>query len=155
MTGYSKQGRTTRAKVTELEVRRMRREAEAGTSARDLARRFGLSTETVRRILRWETWAWVSEEDDGSQPPAPYAQPSEVELAASLARVLEKAGMAQPQSHIPSPEENLARQYAAGEAQAQAAAEKLAKAYKQSPEGLLEELRTTTSRSNSQGGSHK
>ena len=58
--------------MTEFEVRNIRLrwakhlEGEAPTSVRDLAFEHKVGRETIRRILRWETWAWLAEEGPGA-----------------------------------------------------------------------------------------
>lgn len=53
------------AKIDEFSVRRIRAASKEGMTAPDLAALFGLAAETVRRIVRRETWAWVED-----RPPA-------------------------------------------------------------------------------------
>lgn len=86
---YSVKGRMTNAKVQEADVRRMRRLHAAGQATpRQLALEHGLATETVRKILRYETFAWVGEEGPGGVPPASLpATPSEPDPARFLARL--------------------------------------------------------------------
>lgn len=48
-----------RAKVTEEEVREMRRLAQQGATPTELARRFGISDATIGSIVRWQTWRHV------------------------------------------------------------------------------------------------
>lgn len=73
--GYSIKGRATNAKLGEADVRRMRREHSLGLKTpRQLAQEFGLAAETVRKVLRYETFAWVGEEGPGGMPPAVLPQ---------------------------------------------------------------------------------
>ena len=67
MTGHSREGRTTNASLNEEAVRRIRLMHRQGESTRVLAKEYGVGVETVRRVLRWETWAWVSEEGSGAE----------------------------------------------------------------------------------------
>lgn len=99
--GYSVKGRMTNAKVTEADVQRMRRLHAAGThTARQLAFEYKLAAETVRKILRWETFAWVGEEGPGGTPPAGLPpQPADYSPEAMLAR-LQAQGLA-PASPAP------------------------------------------------------
>ena len=76
---YSPQGRGARGKVGEPEVRRIRQLAGQGQSTRSLADAYDLTPEAVRRIVRWDTWRWVSEEGPGFVQPA--ALPAEIAAA--------------------------------------------------------------------------
>ena len=79
--------RAPRASLTEAAVRSIRRRHTQGeASVKDLAREYGLGAETIRRILRWETWAWVGEAGPGA--PAEAWAPRPEDLAASQARLL-------------------------------------------------------------------
>jgi hypothetical protein len=67
-------GRAKRnSKLTEAIVVRMRREYfEGKVTQGELARRYGVSVETIRKALMGETWGWVGEGMEGSElPPAP------------------------------------------------------------------------------------
>lgn len=91
---YSVKGRMTNAKVQEADVRRMRRLHVAGqASPRQLALEYGLATETVRKILRYETFAWVGEEGPGGVEPARLPATAEPDPARFLAR-LQAEGLA-------------------------------------------------------------
>lgn len=81
---YSPQGRGARGKVDEAAVRRIRQLAGQGQSTRALADAYGLTPEAVRRIVRWDTWRWVSEEGAGFVQPV--ADPEDI--AASQERLL-------------------------------------------------------------------
>jgi hypothetical protein len=48
-------------KLTEDIVRRIRRGASEGQSPREIGMLFGVATETIRRIVRRETWAHVAD----------------------------------------------------------------------------------------------
>jgi len=63
--GYSPQGRAARASLTEADVRRIRQLGAEGVPTRKLADTYSMTPEAIRRILRWETWRWVSEEGAG------------------------------------------------------------------------------------------
>lgn len=76
MSGFSQKGRASRAALNEAAVRAMRAEDASlkaagfsGASVKQLADIHGVGRETIRRILRWETWRWVSEEEELMQPP--------------------------------------------------------------------------------------
>lgn len=47
------------AKITDEDVRYIRREAEAGRTGADLARQFGISTRAARAVINYETWIHV------------------------------------------------------------------------------------------------
>lgn len=81
---YSKGGRTARAELTEAAVRGIRSKAALGASVRKLAQEYDIGFETIRRILRWETWRWVSEEGEGSVYKPVEVSPEQI--AASEAR---------------------------------------------------------------------
>jgi len=56
---------TSGAKFTDAEVRNIRSVARAGeVSARDQARLYGCGVETMRRIIRGETYWWVADEEE-------------------------------------------------------------------------------------------
>ncbi len=48
-----------RAKLTELDVKRIRARCAAGESLRSVARAFGVSRTNIRMIIRRRTWAHV------------------------------------------------------------------------------------------------
>lgn len=102
---YSPKGRTARADLTEADVRSIRSRAALGISTRQLAQEYTVGFETIRRILRWETWRWVSEEGSGAVLPPP-ASPAEIE--ASKARFLAMIGDQAPPSSMPSMADSLA-----------------------------------------------
>lgn len=79
--------RAPMAKLTEHEVRLIKQQAAKGIRAAELARVYGLAAETVRRILRGETWTWVSIE-----PPR-----SEEQIAAEAQSSLERIQAAMQQ----------------------------------------------------------
>ena len=65
--------------------------ARNGATAASIARVYGCAAETVARIGRRETWAWLSESDDQRAegvPALPVVPPDEA--AASLDRLLEE-----------------------------------------------------------------
>ena len=79
MRGYSPKGRTARAAIDEAAVRRIRQLGSQGQSTRSLADAYGITPEAIRRILRYDTWRWVSEEGPG------FVQPEVNRLAAETA----------------------------------------------------------------------
>lgn len=74
---------------TEDQVRHVRKLAKDGWTAGEIARSFGemglhVATETVRKVIRRETWAWVTDlSDQGSGDLS-------ADAAASAARVLQE-----------------------------------------------------------------
>lgn len=58
-------GRTNTVKLTPNDVRSIRELSDSGSSANDIALCFGVSTDTVREILRGETWASITDDDEG------------------------------------------------------------------------------------------
>lgn len=100
-----KQGKANGAAVlTEAEVRVIRKMArEEGMSAPELARIYRVSAETIRRILRGETWNWLDEEPrERALPDYEVPIPDSPELRESAAVSLEKfkAKMAQGQTPV-------------------------------------------------------
>jgi len=141
---YSKKGRSARAELTEAAVRGIRSKAALGASVRQLAEEYDVGFETVRRILRWETWRWVDEEGPGFV--APPIDPATI--AASQERFLEKlraAGLevpvaaSQPTGPAPTLEEALKAQALREEAAGSPGLERLAREQAR-PDALLEEL---------------
>lgn len=84
------------AQLTEDEVRAIRRLAHVH-SAREIAKLYGLGAETIRRLLRGETWAWVKDTpldmplSEVSAPP--LTDTERVAADAMLQRVLKKTGL--------------------------------------------------------------
>lgn len=107
----SRKGRITGAVLNEAAVRNMRlrdsKLREAGTPGLDVraeADKFDVGPETIRRILRWDTWRWVGEEGPGADAAA-WAQPaSEAAAAESKARFLAMAA-AEGLLQQPTPQE--------------------------------------------------
>ena len=84
------------AKITEESVRALRQLAGRHTP-KELARIYGLGLETVRRILRRDTWAWVEDimpELDAVRNLEPLTQAEAAQAQASLERVLAATGQA-------------------------------------------------------------
>ena len=82
--GYSKKGRTTGAVLDEQAVRNIRSlYAQRRLYVKEQADLYGVTSETIRRIARWETWKHVAEED--------WATPEILE--ASLKKTRELAGL--------------------------------------------------------------
>jgi hypothetical protein len=70
------------AVLNEDAVRRIRKLASEGWTTRALVQEFDVGFETIRRIIRWETWRWVSE-----APSAGASIPPAHDAASSLARL--------------------------------------------------------------------
>lgn len=76
------------SRLTEGEVRTIRKELGKGTTAGELARVYTVSAETIRRIGRWETWNWLEEvPGEGLPDAAPKIVVDEAEMAASVERM--------------------------------------------------------------------
>lgn len=88
-TGRGKQNGN--ARLTEMDVRAIRKLAEVDhVGPREIARMYLVSTETVRRILRRETWNWLAD------VPRKSEEELTAEAKASQAKVLQMLGMAAP-----------------------------------------------------------
>jgi hypothetical protein len=85
--------RVTNTNFTEAQVARIKRNLLLGFSARELAQANGCALETIRKIGRGDTWAWVeaeAAEAPAELPPAPL--PSAIaESQARLKRLLAEA----------------------------------------------------------------
>lgn len=84
--------RAPSAILDEEKVIQMRALAAQGIKPRDLAQRFQLSVESVRRVLRGDTWSWVG------QPPASAQEiaESEARMAALIASIPQPSGQDTP-----------------------------------------------------------
>lgn len=51
--------RNPRTKITENDVRAMRREYAEGMSLRALSRKYGIAHTAIASVLKRRTWAWV------------------------------------------------------------------------------------------------
>jgi hypothetical protein len=80
--GRDKQ-RTGAAVLTAVSVAQIKRRYMLGEGSRDLANEFGVSTETIRRVLRGDSWKWVEAAQEQAQP-----QDLEKAAAESFARLL-------------------------------------------------------------------
>lgn len=78
--------RNASAQLTEAQVQVIRRRYAAGATQGSLARVYQVSLNTIGRIVRFETWTWLGDEqvvvDVDNLPPV-----SGEEIAASLARL--------------------------------------------------------------------
>ena len=104
--GYSKAEIYGNAKLSHSDVRAIRARGGAGEHPRALAQEYRVAPETIRKVLRWDTYTMVPEEGPGF---VPRPEPSGEEIAASQARLLAKLGMTQLASPpiMPSLEEVL------------------------------------------------
>ena len=86
---YSARGRGARAKLSETDARNIRlRASKFHHTPRQMAPEYGVGVETVRRVLRWETFAYLSEVGPGA--PAEEWKPAASDVAASQARLQAK-----------------------------------------------------------------
>ena len=82
--------RTSNALVTEALVRNIRKLAAEGQPTRNIADAYGLAVETVRKIIRRDSWKWVSEVVDWDKAGAMPVQSNptlDAEIAASAQRM--------------------------------------------------------------------
>ena len=82
------------------EVRIIREKLDSGVPAPALARAYGVNAETIRRIGRRETWAWLDRPTKEDVPLPPITQ--EVQQAADESA---KRLLAQLDGELPSTEE--------------------------------------------------
>lgn len=84
--GYRQGGN---ARLSEDDVRTLRKRYAEGATQRELCQAYGVSITTVGRIVRGETWGWL--DGQGQSPeapkPAPMPQASAEEVAASAERL--------------------------------------------------------------------
>ena len=85
---YGTGRRTANTGLTEGSVRIIRNRAAQGVPVRVLATEFDIGLETVRRIIRHDTWAWV---DTTSDEIAGQGQQSGLSIPDSIKRVQELA----------------------------------------------------------------
>ena len=93
---HSRNSRDTNASLNEAAVRGIRLRAAQGVSPRELSNAYNVGVETIRRVIRWETWRWVGELETAEGQPVPLEQvalPKDFDAAASLARVRARAGL--------------------------------------------------------------
>jgi hypothetical protein len=79
--------RTGNAVISEGDVRQIRKLAASHTT-RDLAEIYGVGVETIRKILRRDSWKWVADKIDFEAPTGPMTQADKEAAAASEARLL-------------------------------------------------------------------
>jgi hypothetical protein len=76
--GYVKVSNLTAAVVNESIVRDIRKNFRPGrgqpeeNTAKYFEEKYGLSEQTVRAIINWKTWYWVSQDEDGTPLPSVY-----------------------------------------------------------------------------------
>ena len=91
------------ARLSEDNVRTMRKRYEEGATQRELCQVYGVSITTVGRIVRGETWGWIDLGTGGPEAPLdvmPAMTPEQredlekraAESAARLAKLLEEQG---------------------------------------------------------------
>jgi transposase len=87
--------RNPNARLSEQNVITIRRRYAAGVTQRELCKVFGVSHNTIARIVHRETWGWL--EDDGSGAPPmtaeglpPLTPEQEAEADAMLQRLRDK-----------------------------------------------------------------
>ena len=76
------------SKLCTAEVVHIRKLAGAGTPVRDIAQAYGIGQETVRRLLRGETWARV--EASPSAPSEPIQRAADESLAQLMQQLNEE-----------------------------------------------------------------
>lgn len=81
--------REANARLTRGDVVKVRELSREGHSARAIAQAYGVGIETIRRVLRGDTWAWLIE---GTGTPAALEQQQRVieESRTALERLLER-----------------------------------------------------------------
>ena len=93
--------------MTEGDIRVIRWEASQGKSRQELALEYGVSKQSIDRIVRRETFAWVL--DNPETELGMVAKPDavdELEADASMRKIMAKVGQAQPaQEEIPTPDQ--------------------------------------------------
>lgn len=105
--------RTGAATLTEDEVRVIKQKLAEGATPRLLASVYMVGIETIRRIRRGESWAWIEERSGEEDLPLPPAQSGEAErIAASQAELMRRLGMPLLEQTAESPDgiERLARE---------------------------------------------
>lgn len=84
--------RVTNTNFTEADVARIKRNLSLGFSTRELAQANGCAIETIRKIARGDTWAWVEAERGEAPAKAPPPTPDVIaESQARLQRLLSEA----------------------------------------------------------------
>lgn len=104
---YSKAELYGNAKFTDPTIRVIRRRGAAGEHPRALAREYLCAPDTIRKILRWETYSLVAEVGVEEEVERKYV-PAPGEVEASLARL--QAKLEEGASPAPTLEEALKAQ---------------------------------------------
>ncbi len=105
---YTKRELYGNAKLTDSDVRAIRLRGRS-EHPRALAREYNVAPDTIRKVLRWDTYANVSEEGPGATIEDWNAPADPGAVAASLARLQAKLGpSAQSSGAMPSMEASLA-----------------------------------------------
>ena len=91
--------RNPNAALTPENVLTIRKRYAEGITQAELCRVYGVSITTIARIVTWQTWGWLKDEDSdmpGVDAPLPPLTPAEeqaaAESAARLAKLLEEQG---------------------------------------------------------------
>ena len=92
MRPMSNKGRMFNSKLEEEDVRAIRVGVASGEPMRLVASRFGVALDTVRKIVRRDTFAWVADDEQQMQyaQANPYQKEVQDEIAASLERLQRK-----------------------------------------------------------------
>lgn len=89
------------ATLTEAEVRIIKQKLAEGMSPRELAEVYQVCLETVRRIRRGDSWAWVQGEAPSEEPAlAPLTPELEAKIAASQAEMMKRFGLQVPERTV-------------------------------------------------------
>lgn len=94
--GIYRGSKNANARLTEAEVRMIKTRLYTGESAPSISRDFYVSTETIRRIARGETWSWLDIADGSTEAQAQLASPKEVlqsDVEKSLAETLRRMNL--------------------------------------------------------------
>ena len=81
--------RTAGAILTEHEVARIKLNIKQGLPLREMAQAYGVALDTIRRIARGDSWAWVLAEDENELVPAETPESAQA-AADSQARFMAK-----------------------------------------------------------------
>jgi len=83
--------RQSNAQLTEADVRAIRRLGYGGASASAIAENYLVGLETIRRILRRDTWKWLSDDETPIEDaPQAVSEETKAEAKTALDRILER-----------------------------------------------------------------
>lgn len=85
--GVYRGNKNRNAALSEAEVRLIKQALMEGNAAPGIARIYGVSAETIRRINRGETWGWLDAEPEPVPVEAPPTPEEEAIYQASLERL--------------------------------------------------------------------